>query len=111
VYLVSRCGHGIQEKTSLWLQHHDFYGQTGVASSKVMFCLERHQKADICAQHGITHFIDDRIEVLSHLKTVRTRYLFNPRENEIHPYEHVLPEVRLVRMWQEVLDELLTTST
>jgi hypothetical protein len=111
VYLVSRCGLSIQEKTSLWLQHHDFYAQTGVAPRNVMYCLERHQKAEICRRLGITYFIDDRLEVLSYLTMVPYRFLFRPRQKEIQPYEHILDRVRVVTEWQQVLDKLLKSSS
>ena len=77
VHLVSKAGPGVQNKTWHWLRHHDVYGQTGLAPSRVWFCLERHQKRGHCERLGITHFIDDRLDVLVHLRgVVPYLYLF-----------------------------------
>jgi len=74
-YIVSKCGPKIQQKTLRWLDHHHFYGRTGFRHGNTRFCLKREQKAPICAELGITHFIDDKLEVLSYLTTVSDRYL------------------------------------
>lgn len=46
----------------------------------VRFCRERPQKAPICAELGITHFIDDRADVLEPMcGIVANRFLFGPQ--------------------------------
>ncbi|HLH26276.1 MAG TPA: hypothetical protein VK066_27470 [Chloroflexota bacterium] len=107
VYLVSKCGARVQAKTLAWLAHHDFYGTTGIAPEHVHFCRQRQDKAGICAALGITHFVDDRLEVLGYLTTVPARYLFRPDPAEVARYAHVLPEVRRVESWAELLRDLL----
>jgi len=67
VWLVSKCGPRIQQLTRRWLQHQSFYERTGVRQDRVRFCLERAQKRAHCAAIGATHFVDDRLDVLSHL--------------------------------------------
>lgn len=67
VWLISKAGPNVQHKTLLWLQHQAFYDKTGVSAANVMFCLKRHEKALHCRTIRITHFIDDRIDVLCHL--------------------------------------------
>ena len=109
VYLVSKCGENMQKKTRLWLSHHRFYEVTGIPESHVRFCLERHQKASICEELGITHFVDDRLEVLGSLTTVSNLYLFQPRPNEMRRFAHFLNRVRQVNAWEEILRELLTS--
>lgn len=80
VWLVSKARQRMQEKTRLWLLHHHFYEKTGISPNNLRFCIERHQKADHCIQLGITHFIDDRLDVLGYLRQcVRHRYLFGPQ--------------------------------
>jgi len=107
VWLVSKCGRRIQEKTLNWLRHHDFYYQTGVRAEHVRFCLERHQKAGICEELGITHFVDDRLEVLRNLTTVGNLYFFQPSPNEMRRFAHFLNRVRQINSWEEILRELL----
>ncbi|MES2938724.1 MAG: hypothetical protein V4864_13645 [Pseudomonadota bacterium] len=80
-WLVSKAGPRVQEKTRQWLQHHAFFQRTGIASGNIRFCLERSQKALHCRELGITHFIDDRSDVLGHLKgVVPHRFLFGPQK-------------------------------
>jgi hypothetical protein len=76
-WLVSKAGPNVQQKTKLWLRHRDFYAATGLPPDHVRFCLERPQKAGHCRQLKITHFIDDRLDVLDALrKDVPYLYLF-----------------------------------
>ncbi|QSI33649.1 hypothetical protein GNX71_30425 [Variovorax sp. RKNM96] len=80
VWLVSKCGPSVQAKSRAWLQHHRFFERTGIAPGNLRFCLQRPQKADHCRELGITHFIDDRSDVLRHLEgIVPHRYLFGPQ--------------------------------
>lgn len=104
VYLVSKCGQRVQQKTLNWLDHHEFYSITGIDRGNVKFCRERHEKAGICRELGITHFVDDRLEVLSHLiGIVPTLYLFQPNPSEVARFSRYLPEVIEVDTWQEIL--------
>ena len=70
-WLISKAGPKMQAKTKRWLKHWDFYGRTGLQPKQVKFCLERSQKADHCRRLKITHFIDDRLDVLEHLARTR----------------------------------------
>ncbi len=77
VWVVSKCGPRIQELTQQWICHHDFMARAGIPAGNIRFCLRRPEKADHAAQLGITHFIDDRADVLEHLAgIVAHRYLF-----------------------------------
>jgi len=77
VWIVSKCGPNMQRKSQKWLYHHGFFKQTGVSEDRLRFCLRRHEKAPICAEVGITHFVDDREDVLSHMVgIVPHRFLF-----------------------------------
>jgi hypothetical protein len=76
-WLVSKAGPNVQHKTKLWLRHWDFCAATGLPPDHVRFCLERRQKAGHCRQLKITHFIDDRLDVLDALRgDVPHLYLF-----------------------------------
>ena len=88
VWLVSKAGPRTQEKTLLWLEHHEFYQRTGVDRQQVRFCRQRHEKADHCRELGITHFIDDRIQVLKHLRhLVPNLFLFGEQKSGfIYPH-------------------------
>jgi len=80
VWLVSKAGPRVQDKTRHWLRHHAFFERTGIAPDGLRFCLERPQKAQHCRELAITHFIDDRLDVLMHLEgVVPSRFLFGPQ--------------------------------
>lgn len=82
VWLVSKCGHKVQQRSLRWLQRWNFYRTTGVRPDRVLFCKERPQKADHCARHRITHFVDDRPDVLQHLRgLVPWLYLYGPQRH------------------------------
>ncbi len=66
----------------LWLDYHDFYGRTGFLSQNLRFCRERHEKgliSDALPGGSLTHYADDRAEVLSHMPNVACRYHFGPQ--------------------------------
>jgi len=80
VWLVSKAGTRVQEKTRRWLAHQRFFERMGIPPHQLRFCLERAEKADHCRELGITHFIDDREDVLRHLDgVVEHRFLFGPQ--------------------------------
>jgi hypothetical protein len=82
VWLVSKCGERVQRHTRQWLDHHDFAGRTGIGRGNVRFCLRRPDKAIHCADLGITHFIDDKVDVHQALRdVVPHRYLFGPQRS------------------------------
>lgn len=81
VWLVSKAGLTTQEKTRLWLEHHRFYEETGVKRENLRFCRKRHEKAIHSEELGLTHFIDDRLDVLRHLRfTTKNLYLFGEQK-------------------------------
>jgi hypothetical protein len=67
VWLVSKCGPRVQQRTLRWLKRHRFFELTGVRQDRVRFCLKRPEKRDHCAAIGATYFVDDRLDVLEHL--------------------------------------------
>jgi len=97
VWIVSKCGPRIQERTLQWFEHHRFFERTGIARDRVRFCLKRSEKAIHCREIGITHFIDDRTDVLvPMIGVVSNLFLFGPQRG-------VIPEDILhVLTWADV---------
>jgi hypothetical protein len=80
VWLVSKCGPRTQERTLRWLRGHDFYRRTGLFPDHVRFCRERADKRGHCEELGITHFVDDRVDVHAAIHgVVDHQYLFGPQ--------------------------------
>jgi hypothetical protein len=83
VWIISKCAPRVQEKTRKWLQHHRFFERTGIDEGNLRFCLRRPDKALHCAELGITHFVDDRCDVLEAMRgVVPNLYLFGPQREE-----------------------------
>jgi hypothetical protein len=93
------------------LSSQGFFSFTGISLAAIHFCLKREEKAPICSRLGVTHFIDDRLEVLYHLHQagIKNLHLFQGRKEEysVEPYNSILDEVARVESWQEVMDKLL----
>jgi hypothetical protein len=108
VWLVSRVSEANEPALVEWLEQRDFFGATGVARERVRFCRERHEKAAICRELQITHFVDDRLEVLSHLiGVVPNLYLLPSRARDMDRFREFLPSVRVVRRWSDIAEALL----
>jgi len=79
VWIISKCGPRIQQRTLQWFDHHRFFARTGIERTNVRFCLKRPEKALHCRELGITHFIDDRVDVLQPMiGSVPNLFLFGP---------------------------------
>jgi hypothetical protein len=108
MHVVSKCGPTVEEKSRRWLAHHDFEEITGIPLERVHFCRTREDKAPVCKKLGVTHFIDDRYDVLSYLKTVGALYLFQPREGDLaRAGREPLPGLTIVQSWAAVEKLLL----
>lgn len=103
IYLVSKCKGKTQVRTRHWLSHINFAEETGVPADHVFFCESREGKAPICETLEITHFIDDRLEVLGYLKTVKNKFLFHPDEREVALNSRLENIVTRVEDWRELL--------
>jgi hypothetical protein len=84
VWLVSKCGKRIEERSRRWLGRHDFFGATGIPPGNLVFCRERSMKAPICRDLGIGWFVDDRVDVLVPMTgIVRHRFLFGSARSTV----------------------------
>lgn len=107
IFLISKCTLWAQEKILIWLKDNDFYNKTEVKPENVFFCRERHEKDKICKDNNIKYFVDDRLEVLSHMiKTVPHLFLYKPDQAEIDEYKQFLPKVTRVESWAEILEKI-----
>ena len=105
VRIVSKAGPEIEQKTRNWFKHNGFYDITGISPEHVYFCRERKDKAPICERLGITHFVDDNIEVMSHLRNiVPNKYLFCSQANESELGKYSDLSFVHVGSWKEVLE-------
>lgn len=108
VYLVSKCGENVQRKTLEWLAAKDFSKQTGIEDRKIRFCRARPDKAVIARELGLTHFVDDRLEILGYLARVCAGglFLFRGKEGEVQKHLRNLRFVQRVESWRELKSKL-----
>ncbi|MGC1184369.1 MAG: hypothetical protein WBA31_04350 [Candidatus Dormiibacterota bacterium] len=102
VHVISKCGPSVEGKTRSWLRSHDFFEITGIPTDNLHFVRTREEKAPICEALGVTHFIDDRVDVLQSMTSVRNRVLFlggNPPA--MHPSDIPI-YLAAARTWQEI---------
>jgi hypothetical protein len=109
-FLVSKCGPRTQAKSLEWLEHHCFAQRTGISLGRVRFCLERSGKSAIANELGITHFVDDKLEVLGYLENVPELYLYRPQVNEVLRYSQHLHRVHQVEEWGLLADSILSSA-
>ncbi|CAM2961717.1 NADAR family protein [Skermania piniformis] len=92
VWIISKCGHRIREVMLGWLDHHDFYTRTGMPRGNIRTCAKRADKAVHCVDLGVTHMIDDRLDVHTHLRgIVPNLYLFGIQPATTRPPAWVTP--------------------
>ncbi len=105
VWYVSKAGPRIQNLTQAWFRHNHFHDRTGIPPARLRFCLKRHEKRGIAQQLRLTHFVDDRLDVLEPMRgLVPHLYLFGIQKHRAPRW--AIP----VRNWQE-LGELLLGAT
>jgi hypothetical protein len=84
VWLVSKAGARIEGLTRRWLAHHEFFARAGMAEDAVRFCRKRPEKRDHALSLGLTHFVDDRADVLDALRgAVPFLYLFGRQDDPV----------------------------
>jgi hypothetical protein len=87
VWLVSKCGPRVQERTLRWLAAHDFYRRTGLWRGNVRFCLTHADKRSHCQELGLTHFVDDHPAVHSAIRgLVAHQYFFGTQAQPVPGY-------------------------
>ncbi|ASU82617.1 hypothetical protein CDO52_07305 [Nocardiopsis gilva YIM 90087] len=110
VYIVSKAKLETAHRTRDWLARQDFADRTGIPAAHLHFVPERPDKAPVCARLGVTHFVDDRLDVLEHLTTVPHRYLFTGGLGHHRPPAEIPPWAIRADTWPELV-ELIRSST
>lgn len=103
VHIVSKAGPKIAELTRRWLGSHGLVGPDGIDPANVHFVRKRPEKHPVCDQLGVTHFVDDRLDVLGHLTSVDRRYLFTGGLGEHEPPGIVPRGVIVVDAWSRLV--------
>lgn len=82
VWLVSKAkSPRTRELTVAWLEYNQFWARTGVRSDQLLFTNKREEKAGVARELALTHFVDDRVDVLRYMVgIVPVRVLFGRQD-------------------------------
>jgi len=92
-----------------WMNRADFWNITGIPKDHLRYVRQWKDKASVCQQFGITHFVDNRPAVLHRMTTVEHRFVYNPALWEIMLYREELKNMTAVHNWKELGQQLLTS--
>jgi hypothetical protein len=107
VYLVSKYLGDGPNRILEWLHERRFFEKTGIPPERFHPCKERHEKMPIARDLGITHFVDDRAEVLSYLQGVVPHlYLFQDLDEGADEYQRIRAEASHVESWKDLYELL-----
>jgi hypothetical protein len=83
-YVVSSGGEDVIAVRRQWLGKHRFFERTGMSLGRLKWCGSRDDKQHFLAHLGITHYVDNRVEVALALDpaVVPRVYLLNPDPHE-----------------------------
>ncbi len=102
-YIISKVTPIQETRAKKWLHNNNFYATTGISVDQVHFCAERADKAPIAQRLGLTHFIDDRPEVLAHMEgIVPYRILFQGNEEDLVTHQAKLRHTYRTQSWREI---------
>jgi hypothetical protein len=108
VVIISKCGPKIQRKTNLWLYHHRFFEKTDIDSDRLFFCRERSEKVGIAQRLGVTHYVDNRMDIIrSMIGVVPNLFLFAPNVTATvrQGNFHIVPSWAKLERVIEVIDK------
>ncbi len=103
VHIVSKAGPKISSLTRRWLGEQGLTCAQTIPPGNVHFVRKRPDKVPICEQLGITHFVDDRTDVLDHLVTVEHRFLFTGGLGDNSVPAVIPDDVIVVETWARLL--------
>jgi hypothetical protein len=105
LFIVSKAGTKMRARTMEWLTHRDFWARTGMEKSQAYFTYTRDEKAPVAKRLGLTHFVDDRMEILAYLAGICDhRYLFQGSQGDVARWKN--SAVVQVESWKELGEKL-----
>ncbi|MBI2552012.1 hypothetical protein HYW17_01775 [Candidatus Uhrbacteria bacterium] len=105
IYLVSACSQMTEKKVRMWLIDRGFYRATDVLQDHAIFCRTFEAKAKIAQSLRLTHFVDDRPDVLYYMRNVvPVRILFRPEEEALARWGGISDGVFQESTWRGVLN-------
>lgn len=106
VLLISQCSPELEKVKRQWFIDRDVYDRTELSEGDVYFCRKPEDKAMICRTNAVTHFVDDRIEILRHALMVPHLYAFNPSPAEFDQHPGLRGTITTVKDWPALMHHL-----
>ncbi len=103
VFIISKVTPEQRLRAEHFLKTSTFLTEIGLTCPHVLFCMERGDKAVLARHLGITHFIDDRPEVLAAMNDLPIcRIAYDPIPEDLERFKTQLPDVKVVKNWLEI---------
>jgi hypothetical protein len=103
VHILSKAGPKIAELTRRWLGSRDVIGPQGINPGNIHLMRKRPEKHPVCERLGVTHFVDDRLDVLQNLTSVEHRFLFTGGLGEHDAPECVPDGITVIGEWSRLV--------
>lgn len=100
VFIVSKVNEEQKVRAIKWLTESGFHTLTGIPFENIYFCQERNEKGPICKTLGVTHFIDDRAEVMFNMSPEITKFIINPHSEDEDKFN--LINTTWIKDWSEI---------
>jgi len=97
-YIISRRDYKHnQRKFALeWLKNNHFFPP--LKRNRILFAKSEPSKNNVCKKLNINIYLDDKIEVLNNLRSVKYKVLFDPY---CHRYKNPPKNIKVVKTWLE----------
>ncbi len=103
VYVIYNATGVADSKIDSWLDCNDFCEITKIERNRIIRSKGGRNKTGFCIEKGISHFIDDRLEVLSYLfNVVPNLFLFRGQNREIKKFKFCLSNVKRLENWSDL---------
>lgn len=106
IFIISKCREVTEAVILRWMEAHRFFEITGFNKKNLRFCRDRADKAPIAREWRLTDFVDDRPNVLVHMKGVERLYLFTDANKK----DLDVPGLIDTASWADALPKLLAAA-
>jgi len=107
IYIISCVqSHQLSFITGIWMETHNFLHKTNISLDNVIICTRMKDKSRIAEKLNLTHFIDDRPEVLNYFSKETTILVYQPKKSQIKKYPDIASRAIIVNSWNEIADYL-----
>ncbi len=108
IFVLFKATDVADHKIMSWIDHNKFCEYTGILKKRIIRNENGRDKSKMCLEFGVTHFIDDRLEVLGFLTgKVKNLYLFRPNNEEAAKFKETASQVHEVNDWYSLVDKIL----